>query len=238
MAALTFRGALKSRIKKVFRFSKKRVSAKKARENGFSLLEALVTVVLIGIIFALVSPGWNAFFSRQQVGTAREQAIQIIRSAQSLARANKIPQVVVFDSNPSGTPRVGSRALQSSLDMAANGTVDTTRLVDPTRIGNWTYLGTSGEISSQAQKVIGLRGNSAIAGGQYYWLIFDGSGGVADTSSGIAGVSNQLLPLPDGTKGFVITAFRQGASGNGTNRCLIVNTLLGAIRQADGGSCP
>jgi prepilin-type N-terminal cleavage/methylation domain-containing protein len=238
MAALTLRGALKSSIKKLFRSSRKRIGVKKARESGFSLLEALVTVTLIGIIFAIVSPGWNAFFSRQQVGTAREQVVQVIRSAQSSARANRVPQVVVFDSNPSGSPRVGSRTLQPSLDMGTNGSIDTTKLVDPTKIGNWKYLGTGGEVASQATKVIGLRGNSPIANGQYYWLIFDGSGGVADTSSGIAGVSNQLLPLSDGTKGFVITAYRQSASGNGTNRCLIVNTLLGAIRQADGSNCP
>jgi prepilin-type N-terminal cleavage/methylation domain-containing protein len=196
---------------------------------GFTLLEVLVVVILIGIIFAIAAPGWDAFLSRQRVNTGREQVFQAIRQTQSKARTTRTPQVLLFDSNPGAMPRVGSRSLAGVTALP----------VDPTTVGDWKSLGSSGEIASQQAALLTIRSNSPVINNRYYQLVFDSTGAVAEPATVSALAGSQFNAVPNSNlPGFAITVARAGASGNGTYRCVIVNTLLGATRLAEKADCP
>ena len=185
---------------------------------GFTLLEVLLVIILIGIIFAIASPGWDAFLSRQRVSTGREQVLQVIRQAQSEARTTRSPRVVAFDPSPaSGVPRVGYASFPSA----------STFPVPLNSISNWKSLGGD----SVQRGALVMRTNSA-----RNQLVFDSEGNVAQAP---IVTTSQFGTLPNSTDpGFGITVARGNAPGNGTNRCVIVNTLLGATRLAEGANCP
>ncbi len=54
----------------------------KSHASGFTLLETLIVVLIIGILMLIVAPGWNNLLTRQQLSVAQSDTHQIIREAQ------------------------------------------------------------------------------------------------------------------------------------------------------------
>lgn len=97
-----------------------RCQASPSAQSGFTLLEVLVVVIIVGILAAIAAPSWLGFLNRQRVGSIRSDLVQTLRSAQQDARQrrqvvtvavtndegqptlriNDLPQVLGSDSNP------------------------------------------------------------------------------------------------------------------------------------------
>lgn len=58
----------------------------KRSDAGFSLLEVLAVMIIIGILAALAAPGWITFLSRQRATSAKDQVQQAIRTTQVEAK--------------------------------------------------------------------------------------------------------------------------------------------------------
>ena len=131
--------------------------------NGFTLIEVLVTVVLIGILFAIAAPNWVAFLNQQRVGSARNQVSQAIRTAQSQAQQTKTNRAVVFDNN-NNQPRY-------AIVPVVTDTVDTST------INNWQNLG-DGTIQKGTMRLRVNQGTPSVASPLPAALIFDSFGSV------------------------------------------------------------
>ncbi|MEM1238720.1 MAG: prepilin-type N-terminal cleavage/methylation domain-containing protein [Cyanobacteria bacterium P01_H01_bin.26] len=59
-------------------------------QRGFTLLEVLIVLVLLGILGALSVPGWFSFLSRWQLTDAQGNLYSAIRQTQTKARNNGI----------------------------------------------------------------------------------------------------------------------------------------------------
>ena len=60
------------------------------RSLGFTLLEILVALALIGILGAIVSPAWVGFSINQSLNAAQSPAFSNLRSAQSSAKRDQV----------------------------------------------------------------------------------------------------------------------------------------------------
>jgi prepilin-type N-terminal cleavage/methylation domain-containing protein len=58
--------------------------------SGFTLLEMLIVVFLVGILSAIVTPSWLGFVNTRRLNTAQSQVYQAMREAQSQAKKEKL----------------------------------------------------------------------------------------------------------------------------------------------------
>ena len=57
---------------------------------GFTLLEILVVLALVGILGAIASPSWVGFSINQSLNSAQSRAFSNLRSAQSSAKRDQV----------------------------------------------------------------------------------------------------------------------------------------------------
>lgn len=60
---------------------------------GFTLIELIVVMVMVGVLFSIAAPGWLAFANRQRVNRVRDELLQELRRAQAVAAQTRRDQV-------------------------------------------------------------------------------------------------------------------------------------------------
>ena len=174
----------------------------KASIAGFTLLEILVVLIIIGVLFAIAAPSWTALMNRQRINTIREQAVQVIREGQNQARTTRSRRFVIFDGDGVTT------AARAAIVPLGNTPPDVTT------INNWRTLG-DGEV-----KV----GTMEFSLGVNKQILFDDKGAV----------DREWVGNSNATEGLLVVKVKPKGASVATQRCAIVDTLLGAVRLADG----
>ena len=68
-------------------------------DNGYTLLELIVVVILLGVLASIAAPGWLGFINRQRVRTVNDRVFQSLRLAQSEAKRTKRDVKITFDTS-------------------------------------------------------------------------------------------------------------------------------------------
>lgn len=204
--------------------------------SGFTLIEVLVVIAMVGILSAIAAPSWLSFVARQRLNKANDTVFAALQEAQSLAKKNKRSysvsiQVVSIqvDSNISNIPQISVYPGTTPL--------------------NWRDIGADLQIDAGEMLLFtNLNGNNSAAstinyniGNSPKTITFDYRGAlelpVKTGSQGLTAVQTQKLR----TKGLIIgLAVPQASSpttASNTKRCVIVQTLIGGIRTAKNDDC-
>lgn len=65
--------------------------------DGFTLIELIVVIVMIGVLFAIGTPSWVSFLNNQRVGSARDEIMQTLRQTQAEAIRTRREKTVTLN---------------------------------------------------------------------------------------------------------------------------------------------
>lgn len=190
-------------------------TASRKSDGGFTLIELIVIVLILGILSAIAAPSWLAFINRQRVRTVNDRVFQSLRLAQSEAKRTKREVTITFNTNTS-TPPVDPPTVTFTPPLATGGSTQT--------------LNAGGEIKPGT---IALLTNATAAGDPdipQNSIIFDYQGNVKKLPPS----TNPAIP----NARFVVTVAPANATPNSSARqCAIVETIIGGMRTAEGTQC-
>jgi len=153
-------------------------------EDGYSLIEMLVVVVMVGILALIAAPSWNGLINGRRAATVRDEISQALRLTQDQAQRQRTAQTFVLTTPAIGAPTVS----------VAGGA--------PKALANNVPL-----------SLLTVTANPAAP----LTLRYTEQGVLAGTTA-----TPTQITVVVGT----------------ARRCLIVENLLGTLRQRDGADCP
>lgn len=173
--------------------------------GGYTLLETVTTVVVIGVLSAIATPTWLAFLTRLRLNAAQAEALTIMREAQVNAKREKRIWEACFYQNES------EKKVQWSVSPFKEGG-------DICQNAIWQNL-----IGSDADKIVIDMDMASASHSTLY------------NKNNIYRVQFNHKGCTNGQLGKI--TFMAPNQSISSKRCVVVSTLLGAIRSAQNQQC-
>lgn len=216
-------------------------STKSKLSSGFTLIEVLVTILIVGILSAIAAPSWLGFVARQRLNKANDTVFAALQEAQREAKKNKlsysvsiqlnnstdkIPQISVHPGSiPPSTGSISWRNIGADLEIKPGTILLGTNLngTNSTDSSNNNTVYTSSRFTTPKTITFDYRGALELP--------------VKTGTAGLTAVQNEKL----GDKGLIIALATPNPSDNNqasdVKRCVIVKTLIGGIQTGINDEC-
>ncbi|MBD2204054.1 prepilin-type N-terminal cleavage/methylation domain-containing protein [Calothrix sp. FACHB-1219] len=192
------------------------------QDAGFTILEVLVVILIVGVLSAIIAPNWLAFLNRQRLNKASDNLVATLQEAQRQAKRNKRNYSVSFRTN-NNLPEIA--------------------IYSGTTPSNWQSFGKDVGVK-QGQVIIGtnLTAVNTTTGGSVSYNINTPVTITYDYMGSLPNANFGPIPTgqtePPGLK-IVVALPRPGSPTTAGNlkRCVILQTLIGGVRTAKNTGC-
>lgn len=205
------------------------------KTSGFTLIEVLVVIVMVGILSAIATPSWLGFVARQRLNKANDTVLAALREAQREAKKNKRGYSVSLRKNRNNT-NVIEYAVYPTKDLDGND-------IDSDKIKFWKPIGSELGIDSE-QFVVGTNlKNKNEANSNSKINKVESTSSMKNVTETIAFDYTGTLPRETRGMPFKIVLATPKISRNNqqqpsnVKRCVIVETLIGGIRTGKDEEC-
>ncbi|NDJ25444.1 prepilin-type N-terminal cleavage/methylation domain-containing protein [Nostoc sp. B(2019)] len=199
------------------------------QDAGFSLLELIAVMLMIGILAAIAAPSWLTFVNRQEINKANDAIFAALQDAQREAKKKKLSYSVSFQKN-STTQNIEVAIYPTKKSDGSNLTF--------AEISTWKPLGI--DVGANSKKFLlganlsGENTANSTANSPVSYILstptkmtFDYMGTLPNANFG-----TPLTPSvePPGLKiAIAIPSSGSSTSPSSIKRCVIVKTLLGSM---------
>ncbi len=195
------------------------------RQAGFTFIELLVVIIMIGVLSAIAAPGWLGFVQQRRAGAASDAMVRAMQEAQSLAKTRKLSYSVSFR-NEGGVPQVAIHPDNSVPDEYWKALGNEQLALKPGQIIMRTNLGTENQGTNAINK---------IPNGEIKTITFNFLGSLPTTPAPTLNVDGD-----DEQEGLVVeVGAPEGINDviRVTRRCAKIRTLLGSLQTQKGDQC-
>ncbi|CAN1209868.1 hypothetical protein TUMEXPCC7403_06560 [Tumidithrix helvetica PCC 7403] len=125
---------------------------------GFTLIEMLVVLAIVGVLSAIVGPTWLNSLNRQKLSASQNQVYRAIRAAQSNAKRDKVTWQTSLRSSPvDGTAQVAVHKITTPIssvawESVASNVVIHTTLTTAIPLGCSTYCALQFDAKGQPER--------------------------------------------------------------------------------------
>ncbi len=204
-------------------------------DDGFSLVEVLAILVMLGVLAAIAAPNWISFVNRQRASKTSDAVLSAIQEAQREAKRHKLSYSVSFRNN-NNIPQIVVHSKGSTPTDDQWKTRGKDLAIAPGQIVIGTNLTSNNQTTSTTPITYGSTTAQTIT--------FDYTGAldvpVKTKTEGLTSVQQNKLGYNTTTQTYkglivVVAVAKRGNPTQASNakRCVIIKTLLGSIKTTN-----